>query len=111
MFRDLSAMWAGFLPIQVGQDKIFYDLRVYFLWLLHQAQPRLLTLWRFLHFSFMHFLDLRSRKALTVLAFIQNSSKNLHEFLPPKKAQSQQPRRSPRLYFQLSTLNSQLSTS
>jgi hypothetical protein len=57
-----------------------------------QAGARLLTLWRFLHFSFMHFLDLRSRKALTVLAFIQNSSKNLHELLPPKKAQSQQPR-------------------
>jgi hypothetical protein len=56
------------------------------------ANTRLLTLWRFLHFSFMHFLDLRSRKALTVLAFIQNSSKNLHELLPPKKAQSQQPR-------------------
>jgi hypothetical protein len=56
------------------------------------VMTRLLTLWRFLHFSFMHFLDLRSRKALTVLAFIQNSSKNLHELLPPKKAQSQQPR-------------------
>jgi hypothetical protein len=61
------------------------------------AVPRLLTLWRFLHFSFMHFLDLRSRKALTVLAFIQNSSKNLHELLPPKKAQSQQPRQCPPL--------------
>jgi hypothetical protein len=57
-----------------------------------QAVPRLLTLLGFLHFLFMHFLELESRKALMTLTFTQNSSQILHEFLPPKKAQSQQPR-------------------
>jgi hypothetical protein len=54
-------------------------------------------------------LDLRSRKALTLLAFIQNSSQNLHEFLPPKKAQSQQPSVNPPLGSIVCTWRSRLS--
>jgi hypothetical protein len=45
----------------------------------------LLTLLDFLHFLFMHFLDLRERKAFDALAFIQKRRIFCMNFYPRKR--------------------------